>query len=366
MKCFVIMPFGDPKIDPTFASRSNSLYEKWIKRAVEAVADPERTGANITCSRADKSHRVGDVIEHIVEDLVESEIVIADLTGRNANVFYELGVRHATSTGTILIAQSEEDIPFDLRRQRTYFYRYDPDSLLELQSNLTSAVLEIIKDRGRIDSQVRRYLFERETRKLSQANAQPGYDVIRDILVEMSNLKSEFARELKKMQELVLTSVAPKDVANVREDAVLSSLEGVWRKEEGFGLFCARIVDDELRIPYCYGGTEHLDSHFWDVKLVNRLLVARFSWFCSPHYTGFLMLQVESSDRLSGGWWFDDDFPEEQDFNWLVRNANRRLFDDYGLHRMVLVRDSALTEFPDWAESYFTEMKWRRPRTSEA
>lgn len=111
MKCFVIMPFGDPRSSPDVAARSRSLYEKRIKRAVESVPDPQDPGMGIACLRADNTHRPGDVIEHIVQDLVESDIVVADLTGRNANVFYELGVRHATNTGTILIAQSEEGHP---------------------------------------------------------------------------------------------------------------------------------------------------------------------------------------------------------------------------------------------------------------
>ena len=174
MRCFVIMPFGDPSVDPVAARKSDSIYTNWIKRAVESIADPDAPGGQIQCSRADRNHQMRDIIEHIVEALVEADIVIADLTGRNANVFYELGVRHATSVNTILIAESEHEIPFDLRRMRTFFYRYEPNAMLDLQNNIRLAISEIIRDRDRIDNPVRRYLYERETRKIMQSSSPHG------------------------------------------------------------------------------------------------------------------------------------------------------------------------------------------------
>src|SRR4051812_883112 len=122
MKCFVIMPFGNSELDASQASKLDSIYSKWIKPAVESVIVPGSKNEKIFCHRGDKTFRPGEIVSHIVENLISSEIVVADLSGRNANVFYELGVRHAVKNNCILISNNINDIPFDLRPLRTIIY----------------------------------------------------------------------------------------------------------------------------------------------------------------------------------------------------------------------------------------------------
>jgi hypothetical protein len=347
MRCFVIMPFGDVRVDPEAARRSQSLYEKWIKVAVESVPDPDREGECIKCSRADKHHRMGDVIEHVVEDLVEADIVIADLTGKNANVFYELGVRHAVNTGTILLAQSQDDVPFDMRRQRTFFYSYEPDSLLELQDNIRAAIREIAADRSRIDSPVRHYLYARESKKLRESTV-PGYDVVKDILREMSRMRSDFTRELGQFKSLV-RAVMPAPVSD-SGGVTLAALQGQWRADDGHGFYCARVIDGELRVAYCFGAEDRLMAHLYEIRLVNQLLTARFAWFDGTFH-GKLMFRIESVDRLAGGYWLDDELLGEVD--WTSRHAGF----EHLLTPLILVRAPDTTT-PDWAEQYFSTRMW--------
>jgi hypothetical protein len=54
MKCFVIMPFGNPKVNPEQARRLDLIYSQWIKPAVESIKDPSRPDEQIICHRADK------------------------------------------------------------------------------------------------------------------------------------------------------------------------------------------------------------------------------------------------------------------------------------------------------------------------
>lgn len=111
-KCFVIMPFS------TTASCTEAewteIFEKLIKPSVE------KAGLNYTCKRSDAM--IGAIIEGVLKDLNQADVVIADLTDRNANVFYELGVRQAIRDSTILIAQNKDDIPSDLSHQATHVY----------------------------------------------------------------------------------------------------------------------------------------------------------------------------------------------------------------------------------------------------
>src|SRR4051794_29192572 len=82
MRCFVIMPFGNPNIDPEHRRHLDLLYEDLIKPAVESARIPGRPDERVTCHRGDKEPRPGEIISHIIENLVESDIAIADLTGR--------------------------------------------------------------------------------------------------------------------------------------------------------------------------------------------------------------------------------------------------------------------------------------------
>ena len=110
--CFVIMPFSDT---PTCTSNEwTEIFETMIKLAVE------RSGYNYQCYRACLD--VGNIIEDILINLNGADLVIADLTDRNPNVFYELGVRHALRDSTVLITQCIDDVPFDLRHFALVLY----------------------------------------------------------------------------------------------------------------------------------------------------------------------------------------------------------------------------------------------------
>ena len=83
----------------------------------------------------------GDIIRGIVNSLGESHVVFADLTTSNANVFYELGVRHVLARGTFLFAQSIRDIPFDLRPYSCHEYGFGTERELQRARKLVERCL---------------------------------------------------------------------------------------------------------------------------------------------------------------------------------------------------------------------------------
>jgi hypothetical protein len=93
------------------------LYNQWIKKAIESY-QPQK----FRCFRSPAAP--GNFIRGIVRDLYDSDIVIADLTGSKGNVYYELGIRHAMETGTIMITQDLASVPSDLRGYYTFPYQY--------------------------------------------------------------------------------------------------------------------------------------------------------------------------------------------------------------------------------------------------
>ena len=74
----------------------------------------------------------------------EAKVIVADLTERNPNVFYEVGLAHAIGKEVILLAQSVEDIPFDLRHLRTIIYKNDYRGQTELHETLKKTITAIV------------------------------------------------------------------------------------------------------------------------------------------------------------------------------------------------------------------------------
>lgn len=110
---FVIMPFDE---------EFEAVYTDFIKTVLE--------GAGLNVDRADDIESQQNILKDIVEQIDKSDLVVADLTGVNPNVFYELGLAHAFRKPVILLTQSIEEIPFDLKSYRlleysTHFARID-------------------------------------------------------------------------------------------------------------------------------------------------------------------------------------------------------------------------------------------------
>jgi hypothetical protein len=126
--CFVLMPF-DESFKP--------LYDKVIKLAVGE--------AGLDCKRADDIFGTNPIIEDIWEYINKAKIVIADLTNRNPNVFYEVGISHALGKRTILLAQKIEDVPFDLRHIRCISYEDNSEGRRKLKENLDGTLRNLLK-----------------------------------------------------------------------------------------------------------------------------------------------------------------------------------------------------------------------------
>lgn len=107
--CFVMMPFAKPIGD---------YYEK--------VYAPAIAKAGLKPVRADDEiFKTGKIIDQIWQGINNCQVLVAELTGRNPNVFYELGLAHAKGKPVVLVCSNEEDVPFDLRHIRVIYYNKD-------------------------------------------------------------------------------------------------------------------------------------------------------------------------------------------------------------------------------------------------
>lgn len=354
MRCFVIMPFGNKRVDAERARKFDSIYSQWIKPTVESIQIPSLPNERIECHRADKIARPGEIISHVIESLVESDIVIADLSERNPNVFYELGVRHAMNNNTILIADDLDDIPFDLRALRTVVYRYEPESMLALKSSIEKAISEIVQEPDRIDNPVRRFLYNRDVDKLAEQSSTSESDVIRSLLAEMSCLRKEFSDQTNEVRQVMklVTSTKGEEISDWNKQEVDQKFfEGIWKDELSQTVFYARVINGELFVPYCYGGASPiLTGRFYNCRLIAKTLFTRFEWFGSD-ISGYAFLKVESNNRLVGGWWYRDDLPRE-----VISGVSKV---NESIPRMVahvLARQTGSEQIASCAEEYFERL----------
>jgi hypothetical protein len=127
--CFVVMPFALP-----LGNHYSLIYEPAIRKA---GLRPVRADDDIFAT--------GKIIDQVWAGINAAKVLVAELTNRNPNVFYELGLAHALRKPVVLISSNEEDVPFDVRHIRVIYYDVnDPywgDKLMaKVSENILSAI----------------------------------------------------------------------------------------------------------------------------------------------------------------------------------------------------------------------------------
>lgn len=127
--CFVVMPFGTP-----IGDYYSSIYKPAIEKAKLA---PVRADNEIFGS--------GKIIDQIWSGINAAKVLVAELTTKNPNVFYELGIAHALQKPVVLVSSNEDDVPFDLKHIRVIYYNKDDPFwgqklLNKVAENIVSAI----------------------------------------------------------------------------------------------------------------------------------------------------------------------------------------------------------------------------------
>lgn len=110
-RCFVICPIGE----------AGSIERAWSDDVFHNFVDPIAVEFSYKARRAIDDALPGEITGNMVADIVEADLVVADLTFHNANVFYELAVRHARGAAFLHIAKVGTKIPFDISTINTVF-----------------------------------------------------------------------------------------------------------------------------------------------------------------------------------------------------------------------------------------------------
>lgn len=128
----VMMPF-DARFDP--------VYEA-LKEAV--------TAAGLECHRADDIWKHDHVMDDVIDLIWRAQVVVSDLSERNANVFYETGIAHALGRDVIQIVQHFVDVPFDLQSIRTVAYLPNGEGLADMKRKVTARLNDLVAAARRV------------------------------------------------------------------------------------------------------------------------------------------------------------------------------------------------------------------------
>lgn len=121
---FVLTPFND---------EFTSSYQA-IKHTVEDL--------DFKCSRGDDASISHNILGHIIQEMLKSRLIIANISGRNSNVFYELGIAHALDKQVLLLANEQSKIPFDLSHIRVLVYKDEADLNKKLRNWFVHSLAE--------------------------------------------------------------------------------------------------------------------------------------------------------------------------------------------------------------------------------
>jgi hypothetical protein len=128
--CFVIMPFGSP-----------------FDRYYQNIFAPAVRDAGLEPKRADSLFRPSPIMADIWKFVREAAVLVADVSGKNPNVFYELGLAHAIGKPVIIVATTLDDVPFDLRGLRVLIYEKENENWgAELRAVMQASLEETLRD----------------------------------------------------------------------------------------------------------------------------------------------------------------------------------------------------------------------------
>ena len=148
--CFVAMPFNTKKVGDVDVD-FDAIYRDILQPAVNATPLPE--GGHLQAGRTDQDFFSGDIGHEMFQYLEHARLVLADISGTNPNVLYELGLRHrARESGTVILRQVDAPIPFDINHIKAFPYEYESESQAHTSRRFITQVLTETLLQSRLDS----------------------------------------------------------------------------------------------------------------------------------------------------------------------------------------------------------------------
>jgi hypothetical protein len=179
--CFVITPVGNDGTD--IRRRAEGLIDAVIRPVLDELGYKVEVPHRMTLS--------GSITKHVITSILNSDMVVANLTGLNPNVMYELAVRHAARLPVVCLAEKPMTLPFDIASQRTIEYTNDMFDITFTREQLKAMISTAEKD-----NQPDNPIYDAMEREL----------VLKEIEVKPNDKENLIIKELIELKALVLTN----------------------------------------------------------------------------------------------------------------------------------------------------------------
>lgn len=187
--CFFITPIGN-KGSETYRNTEGLL---------DSIINPVMKDLNYSVEVAHKISETGSINNQIIDRIVKSDLIIANLTELNPNVFYELGLSHAIGKQVIIIAQQGTKLPFDIIKERTIFYDNDIAGVHSLTIELKTMVNGIDYIENAKNPFYDAIRVNQINDKVSKTESEVDDESILQILLEeITDLKKQFSYQLNR------------------------------------------------------------------------------------------------------------------------------------------------------------------------
>ena len=206
-KCFVIAPIGE----------AESETRKRSDQVLKHVISPALKECGYTPTRADQISEPGMITSQVIQHIVDDDLVVADLTERNPNVFYELAIRHAIRKPLVQLIKRGEQIPFDVAGTRTIHLDHrDLDDAEEARKEIIAQVNTLEKDPSILETPISVSL---DLQLLKQSD-NPEQRSLADVLSVISELRSSMASVEKRLENP--EGLIPREYLRYVEDRILT------------------------------------------------------------------------------------------------------------------------------------------------
>ena len=130
--CFVVTPIGD----------ENTTIRRHIDGIIDQAIVPA-IGEEFDVKVAHREYEIGSINDKVIQSVCNSDLVVANLTGLNPNVMFEIAIRYSFGKPAIVIAENGTKLPFDIADEKAIFYVNDPAGAAELKENIKKYVQKI-------------------------------------------------------------------------------------------------------------------------------------------------------------------------------------------------------------------------------
>ena len=230
--CFVIAPIGEPNTDTR--KRSDQVLKHVISPAVNECG--------YQAIRADQISEPGIITSQVIQHEVDDPIVLADLTERNPNVFYELAIRHVIKKPLVQIIKRGEPLPFDVAGTRTIQVDHrDLDSVEEAKREIINQIRAVEKSNSEIDTPISVSLnlqMLRQSENPEQRSLADVVSAISEMRASMQTIEKKFGDPFsllpieyieRLITKAVATLIIPDEISDIADE--LDSIDESSLKE---------------------------------------------------------------------------------------------------------------------------------------